>query len=172
MFLLKKEENRDFCLLLVQSALLISIFSAVLKGNANQPANFSGLILPEKWANLSQNVTVFGSRGWGLLFRNTSSTLFWRMFKVHFWDNYSKFYSFSSPDLQRVLPFAHHPGASHLFRRAALRLLQRVPAPLRRRHRIRTRPQPPPRSGHLQSSNQRLDKPSQCFRVFFFFFFE
>ena len=43
--------------------LLIFIFSAVLKENANQPAKFSGLILPEKWANLSQNVIVFGSCG-------------------------------------------------------------------------------------------------------------
>ena len=63
MFLLKMEENRDFCLLKVQPAINFHFFSAVLKENVSQPANFSGLILPEKWANLSQNVIVFGSCG-------------------------------------------------------------------------------------------------------------
>ena len=42
---------------------LIFIFSAALKENVNWPVNFSGLSLPEKWADLSQNVLVFGSCG-------------------------------------------------------------------------------------------------------------
>ena len=47
--------------------LLISIFSAVVKENATWRVNFSGLILPGKnWADLFENMTIFGSCRRGL----------------------------------------------------------------------------------------------------------
>ena len=70
---LKMEENRDFRF----SMPLISIFRAALKENANQPANFSGLILPEKWTNSSQNVIVFGSCGRGLINKSAAHFDIW-----------------------------------------------------------------------------------------------
>ena len=65
MFLLKMEENAYFSYFKFNQ-LFISIFSDVLKKNVNWAANFSGLIFPKKWTDLSQNVILLGSCKWGL----------------------------------------------------------------------------------------------------------
>ena len=75
MFLLKMEENRDFSLLQVQSAINFHF-----QEFANQPANFSGLILLEKWANLSQNVIVLACGDEALVWYDQSKA------KEKYWD--------------------------------------------------------------------------------------
>ena len=57
MLLLKTEENA-IPTLSGPNQLLISLFSAVQKGNINRPANFSGLIVSEKRADLYRNALL------------------------------------------------------------------------------------------------------------------